>query len=228
MGAKKKEKILHSRLSKSDMKSRLTRGAKSSIFSKCGAFSKGGGACTTIKGLHSGRRELWRNACWQTGIKESGTPQAKYHTRCRRWHATVHTLAGTTHLLYISVYVAGCTLRAAFIRVKLRKMLFLYPDRFSYVVKYRNHAAKENGQWTKLLSYFFIWNIRFDSGRSLGPQWGGSSLSETKSREIFPSGNKVASTRMRRAKTFWPDSDGHTQHSSHCSWPGKNIQSRTS
>lgn len=59
---------------------RLTRGAKSSVFSKYAAFPKGGGAYSTIKGLHSGRRELWRNACWQTGIKESGTPQAKYHT----------------------------------------------------------------------------------------------------------------------------------------------------
>lgn len=44
----------------------------------------------------------------------------------------------------------------------------------------------------------------------------------------LPSGNKAASSWMRRTKTFWPDSDGHTQHSSHCSWPGKNTQSRTS
>lgn len=33
---------------------------------------------------------------------------------------------------------------------------------------------------------------------------------------------------MRPTKTFWPDSDGHTQHSSHCSWLGKNIQSQPS
>lgn len=78
MGAKNVKKILHSRLSKYDIKAD-SRG-KIQRFLKICSFPEGGGAYSTIKGLHSGPGELWRNACWQTGIKESGTPQAKYHT----------------------------------------------------------------------------------------------------------------------------------------------------
>lgn len=32
------------------------------------------------------------------------------------------------------------------------KWVFLYPGRFPYVAKYRNHAVKENRHWTNLLS----------------------------------------------------------------------------
>lgn len=174
---------------------------------------------------------LWRNACWQTGIKESGTPQAKYHTPDHRWHATVHMLAGTTHLLYINIYIQDECLKLRSLKSREVKLFLNFPrDSFMYLaieIIYR----KKRGNKLIIFSYV-IWSMTLvEASRvclNLTEFWYFPHQFSSPSWKIFPLGNKVALSRMRRAKPLWPDSDGHTQHSSHCSWPGSNIKSWTS